>query len=114
MKKVMIVDDNVSLQEATARLFLEIDPTIVVQVCFSAMDACRAIESGFQPDVIVSDWDMPGMNGGELCQYLRSAGVNAPFYIVSAIRRDHRSVGADGSALKPVSRDFIKQILQIA
>lgn len=61
-------------------------------------------------DVVISDWDMPGMSGAELCQRVRSAGDDAPytyFIIMTAFDdREHllggMAAGADDYQCKPV------------
>lgn len=60
----------------------------------------------FTPDVILSDWDMPGMNGGEFCRALRAQGSTVPFIIISGEDRSNaaRLVGATASALKPMDK----------
>lgn len=64
-----------------------------------------------QPDLIISDVHMPGMDGVEFCRHLRSHAYlhHTPFMLVSALRKDNESVlegfnaGADDYLESPFS-----------
>ncbi|HSO35331.1 MAG TPA: diguanylate cyclase [Labilithrix sp.] len=87
--------------------------------------ACRVAVDGFDAmrllaeapaDLVISDWDMPLMNGAELCRRLRSSGDDTPyvyFIIMTAFDdREHllagMAAGADDYQRKPVSFDELE------
>ena len=70
-----------------------------------ALDLCQAA----LPDVILSDWMMPGLNGPELCAAVRGlAGERYPYFILLTSRSEKTAVaqgldsGADDFLVKPV------------
>ncbi len=67
--KVLLVDDDESFRAVTA-IALESEGC-EVQEAASGYAALEALQIA-QPDVIVSDLDMPGLNGLELCHRIRS------------------------------------------
>ncbi|MEO6037478.1 MAG: response regulator, partial [Saprospiraceae bacterium] len=48
-------------------------------------EAGRVLADQNSYDVIVSDITMPGMNGLDLCRYLRAAGLKTPVLLLSAL-----------------------------
>jgi two-component system, cell cycle response regulator len=87
--------------------------------------ACRVAVDGFDAlrllaeapaDLVISDWDMPLMNGAELCRRVRSGGDDTPytyFIIMTAFDdREHllagMAAGADDYQRKPVSFDELE------
>lgn len=69
-KKVLIVDDNGAMRQALCRLFKAAGD---FQVCGEASDGREAITliRTLEPDLIVMDLCMPGMNGLETARELR-------------------------------------------
>ena len=111
--EVLVVDDEASSRDGLVRAVL------------SFGHACRAARSGMEalrlasekrPDVIISDWMMPEMNGAELCRRIRSSGDEAPyvyFILLSAFwDREHllsgMAAGADDYQRKPVDVDELE------
>ncbi|GBR54204.1 chemotaxis protein CheY [Neokomagataea thailandica NBRC 106555] len=67
--KILTVDDTRTIRDMI-RLALEKEGHEVVQAC----DGCDALEKVkfFQPEVVITDFNMPNMNGIELSKNLRS------------------------------------------
>jgi len=72
----------------------------------TALAICRADP----PDVIVSDWMMPGMSGPDLCRAVRALGLSAHNYFILLTSRTGRDEvargleeGADDYLTKPVN-----------
>jgi len=58
-------------------------------------------------DVIVSDITMPGMNGLELCRYLRAAGQKTPVLLLSALgETDDKITGLEAGADDYLGKPF--------
>jgi len=87
MISVLLVDDEPSLLEMT-RIFLEQDGEFSVDTVLSGSDALKKI-AGSQYDVIVSDFEMPGMDGIELLRQTKALGCETPFIIFTAKRREY-------------------------
>lgn len=111
MKVLLAEDDPVSLRvllRAMERLGHE---------CQSATDGnaawdlfCRST-----PDVIISDWAMPGMDGLELCRNVRSGGPAAYTYFIFLTGHDDKQsflegmrAGADDYLMKPIDLEALE------
>ena len=69
-------------------------------------DAARQAQPGDPPTVVVLDLMLPGMNGMEICQTLRAAGVALPILMLTALstledRMSGLRMGADDYLCKP-------------
>ncbi len=79
--KVLLVDDEDLVRAATADMLRDIG-YVVVEVA-SASQALSAIRSGVDADILVSDYLMPGMTGGQLISELRLMGNRIPALLVT-------------------------------
>jgi CheY-like chemotaxis protein len=96
-RRILVVDDNVGLAENIAEL-LELEGHAPV-IATSAEEALQKAE-GPAPDVLVTDYRLPGMSGAALVRRLRDAGVTVHAIVISAYTdedtiEDARSAGAD-------------------
>ena len=83
---VLYVDDENDLLEI-GKHFLERNPSIHVTTENSAAMALKRIESnGF--DLVVSDYQMPEMNGIDLLRKIRSSGNSIPFILFTGRGRE--------------------------
>jgi DNA-binding response OmpR family regulator len=74
-KKVLLIDDEPYMVE------ILVDEMNQAQIpCITASDGKKALEliESEKPSLIVSDFQMPGLNGIELLQYLRALGIGSP------------------------------------
>ena len=76
-----------------------------------AMDICRADP----PDLILSDWMMPGMNGIDFCRAFRAESHEAYSYFILLTSKSEKNevaegldAGADDFLTKPVSSDELR------
>src|SRR6185436_15057425 len=70
------------------------------------------------PDVVITDWEMPGMDGTELTRRIRSQdAVPYPYVIILTARADHdhalhaMEAGADDVVFKPLPREALERML---
>jgi two-component system cell cycle response regulator len=111
---VLVVDDDESSRELISIAVHSFGHHCRVAV--DGTDALRLLAE--QPaDLVISDWDMPGMNGAELCQRVRGTGDDEDrytyFIIMTAFDdREHllagMAAGADDYQRKPVSFDELE------
>jgi PAS domain S-box-containing protein len=87
MISVLFVDDEPALLEIT-RLFLERSGEMKVDTSRSALEAIEKLKSQSY-DVIVSDYEMPMMDGIVFLKILRAEGDNTPFIIFTGKGREH-------------------------
>ena len=85
--KVLLVDDDDAYRSVTA-IALESEGCLVQEAAdgYAALEALQFALPNV-PDVIVSDLDMPGLDGVTLCQHVRAnpALNHIPFVILSAL-----------------------------
>ena len=84
--RVLYVDDEPGLLQI-ARLFLEQSPEFKVATSPSGPEALEALASG-SFDVVVSDYQMPGMDGIELLKVVRKRFGDIPFVLFTGRGRE--------------------------
>ena len=92
MITVLFVDDEPGLLDI-ARFFLERRGDIEVTTSKSAGDALSALKER-KFDVIVSDYEMPGMNGIDLLRKLKVHGRGIPFIVFTGQGREEVAIEA--------------------
>jgi len=110
--RALVVDDEEPLAEVVAS-YLEREH-FEVTVCHSGVDAL-AVAREVDPDVVVLDLGLPGIDGLEVCRQLRTF---SDAYVVMLTARDAEvdtivglSVGADDYVTKPFSpRELVARI----
>lgn len=80
-RRVLIIDDNVDLAENIAEI-LQLDGHLT-QVCESAEEA---LSQGVDelPDVIVTDYRLPGINGADFVKQFRKIRTQVHAVVISA------------------------------
>jgi two-component system chemotaxis response regulator CheY len=89
--KVLIVDDQAEARSLLKEMLFDMGVTQI----FESKDGRQALEfvdAAFDfVDVIVCDWNMPGLSGVQLLRQIRSADSSIPFLMVTG-RDDMESV----------------------
>jgi len=93
MIPVLYVDDEPALLDLT-KMFLERMGNMSVDVADSAQKALAMMEAR-RYDVIVSDYQMPGMDGIALLREIRRKGNTIPFIIFTGRGREEVAAEAD-------------------
>lgn len=82
----LYVDDEIDLLDIGKR-YLERQDGLSITTCMRVDDALRILEE--QPfDLIISDYQMPVMNGISFLKYLRKAGNTTPFILFTGRGRE--------------------------
>lgn len=118
-RKVLVVDDDESLVELIVDA-LERDGRFEVRSANNGFGAGMLINE-FRPDVIVLDFMLPGMNGKEVCQLVRSERSNDDVKIIcisgmadQSKIQELRDAGANDFMKKPFDVDeLINRICQM-
>ena len=108
----------------TTILLIEDDPTIRLTTEFSltkhgyAVSSCEDGISGYEtalsiePDLILLDVMLPGMNGFEVASKLRKEGFNSPILMLTALDADEDKIkGLDAGADDYVTKPFSTEVL---
>ncbi len=116
--KVLIADDDNG-----ARLVARAAVQQLGHECMVASDGDMAwrIFEAYQPDVLVTDWMMPGLDGPQLCRAVRSAEQDRYTYIVLLTSRSRQDevlsgieAGADDYVVKPLDPFALRARLVVA
>jgi two-component system cell cycle response regulator len=109
--KILVADD-----EPTSRLIAQMALRDLGHQCRTVTDGLEAWEA-FQtdrPDVVISDWMMPGMTGLELCRQVRSDPGVYTYVIMVTGQGAHSQIvegmtaGADDYLIKPLDPDDLQ------
>ncbi len=116
MPLVIFVDDSETALAST-RMVTDTMPIDVKQY-LSAVDALSEIRSGVTPDLIITDMNMPVMNGFEFLQELRKIPSTArvPVLMLTTETRDElkqqgKALGLTGWIVKPFNPAQLKQAI---
>ena len=116
MQTILVVDDDESLRD-TIGLMLEKEgfrPILAADGRIGLQEALTA-----KPALVLVDLRMPGLNGVDVCKRIRSAGLNTPIIVLSAIGEEVDKVllleiGADDYVVKPFgTRELLARIRAI-
>jgi CheY-like chemotaxis protein len=88
---VLVVDDEELVRMSTAHMLSDLGYHVVE--AGSGEEALRLVNAGLCPDILVTDYMMPGMNGAELARNLWRSEPDLPVLIVSGY--------VDGAELEP-------------
>lgn len=114
-RRVLVVDDNEDAARGLAKLL-----TMKGHHCCTAFAGPAALEmaSEFEPDAVVLDIGMPGMNGYDVVQHLRATPRGEKFTLIAvtgwgqeADRRQSAAAGFDHHLVKPVDINVLEGLL---
>jgi CheY-like chemotaxis protein len=111
---VLVVDDDVHSRMLMQR-FLE-SSNCVVKCASNVKDALRVWDTGTPPDLVITDWMMPEMNGGDFCEVIRKFNKHTYILVHSILSGPDIAVsaynaGADDFLPKPtMSEKFVQTV----
>lgn len=98
--KILIVDDsNVMCQFLALYLSNKYETT----ACTDSLEALQMVKDGARFDLIVTDLNMPKLNGEQLIQSIHAVHPNVPILVVSASKESRQKL----QALKAGAGDFL-------
>ena len=103
--KILVVDDERAVRESLRRA-LELEG-YEIELAADGREALERLEADSQPDALILDVLMPGVDGLEVCRRLRRAGSRLPVLMLTA--RDaveNRVAGLDAGADDYVTKPF--------
>lgn len=107
MLNLILAEDD-SLVRNGIRMLLESDGNFkVVGEAENGIQVMELIRNGLRPDVVVTDMDMPGMDGSTLIRVLKKYDPSIPILVLSQLEDDRDidqsfSEGTDGYILKTI------------
>jgi len=118
---ILIVDDETDVADLFRQRFRREsrDGTYVLHFAFSGEEALEKLAGEIEPQLIVilSDINMPGMDGLALLREIKARWPDLPVMMVTAYGDDERrrragEYGAAEFLTKPVDFDFLKEQLR--
>jgi CheY-like chemotaxis protein len=115
--RVLLVEDDTVAGQAIAGLIDTFG--YAVTLAPQALAALSEVDAGGGFDLVVCDFDLPGMDGCELTRVLRQRGVNSPIVALTASAHgdeEQRALAAGMNAFlrKPVLPDDLRDALERA
>lgn len=117
MNRILVVDDEKNILKAINRLFMGLD--YMMEFARNGKEALERI-SYFEPDIILLDVMMPGINGYEVCRRLKSdsntSGIMVLLLSAKGILQDRLKgyeVGADDYIVKPYDPEELRAKVRI-
>lgn len=112
--KILIVDDSVSMRQMTNMILSSAGYEVVQAV--DGQDGVAKMSADIK--VVITDYNMPNMNGIEFIKAVRSGTVNksVPILMVTtesedAKKQEGKSAGATGWITKPFDKDTLLQTI---
>jgi two-component system, chemotaxis family, chemotaxis protein CheY len=114
--RLLVVDDSKAMRMIVIRTIRQAgygDETAVDQAG-SAAEALEVVKAT-PPDLVLSDWNMPGGTGLDLLKGLREAGSNVAFGFVTSEGSDEmRQMAKDAGALFLITKPFTPETFRDA
>ncbi len=116
--RVIIVDDHAIVRSGLANFLNAFDDLTLVGEADNGQDALRLCAE-LQPDVVLMDLVMPGMDGIETTRTIRARFAEIPILILTSFGDDHKvqaalQAGAIGYILKNTSIHDMAQAIRAA
>ena len=113
--RLLIVDDHEMVGRGLALLLNEFDTFDVLAHVKSGDEALRFLAEN-TVDVILLDIMLPGKNGFEICQDIRSQGISSPILFLTSFNEEDTILkvvnsGGNGFVLKEIGIEALKQAI---
>jgi two-component system response regulator MprA len=113
--KILVVDDERAVRESLRRA-LELEG-YEIDLAEDGEEALHRLQSELEPDAMILDVLMPGVDGLEVCRRLRGQGSRLPVLMLTArVEVENRVAGLDAGAddylTKPFALDELKARLR--
>jgi two-component system chemotaxis response regulator CheY len=105
--KILVVDDSRVMRQIVIRTLRQAGYEDE-EICEAGdgREAC-ALTASEQPDLVMSDWNMPEMSGIECLRALRAAGNDVPFgFVTSEGSAEMRDQAAAAGAMFLIAKPF--------
>jgi two-component system, OmpR family, response regulator MprA len=103
--RILVVDDERAVRESLRRA-LELEG-YETELAGDGRDALERLQAGAEPDAVILDVLMPGLDGLEVCRRLRGTGSRLPVLMLTARDEvENRVAGLDAGADDYVTKPF--------
>lgn len=115
--KILVADDSRVMRQIVIRTLRQAGYGDA-EICEATDGAHGLIQfSDFGPDLVLSDWNMPELNGIDMLRSLRASGYTGPFGFVTSegspqMRELASTSGADFLVAKPFNADVLREHIE--
>ena len=114
--KVLLVDDSGVMRKIISRSLNSLWIDEVIEAA-DGVEALEVFKDGEGFDLVLTDWNMPRMNGLELVQAIRAAGHKLPIMMVTTETEKEQVVkaiqaGVNDYLVKPFDQDMLTMKLE--
>ena len=113
-KQAMVIDDMAVIRQLLMTILKDLDFE-----CIGASNGRVALDllSKRKVDLVLCDWNMPGMNGSELVKAIRATHPSLPIIMVTAESdparvAELRDLGISGYVIKPFKPPVLVKLVQ--
>lgn len=111
--RVLVVDDDKRVARMIKNILLSADPEIQIEVAHDGFAAGQTVEK-FEPNIVILDLVMPGVDGYQLCKTLKNDPATRAVRIIAitgdpsptAVRKIVR-LGAEVCLPKPLKKELL-------
>ena len=113
-KKLLLVDDDESYLNTVKKILTKME--YAAEVAASSKEALKILEKEKFP-LIITDLDMPGLDGVELCKQIKENDSKSIVYALSGYITEYdtenlEKSGFDGYLSKPAKIEVLKQAIE--
>lgn len=106
-KRILVIDNDVEMEEIFKEMFSNTEYTVFY---YEETDDVLELIDAHQPDIVVLDYNLNGLNGGELCKQIKADEKSAhiPVILFSAFPKfiySPENYGYDAFIEKPFDID---------
>ncbi len=114
MAVIIVVEDNEGLRNQLVVLLGEISTPPHTVAGFGSVYECAKEWDKIRPDVLLTDWQLPRSNGGQLIKDLKRRGKLPPVVILMSSDKKKRAVAEElGVSFHSKEEDSVEHILQL-
>ncbi len=118
MRRVLVVDDSATMRLFVASVIEELEPPVEVRHASSGFEALRCLPRDHF-DLVITDVNMPDLNGLELISYVKSTEALRGLRLVVVSSEGSqadcdraRALGADAYLVKPFDPDKLRTVVE--
>ncbi|MFP5459813.1 MAG: response regulator [Bacteriovoracia bacterium] len=121
-KKILVADDTIFIRVEIVKILIKLGvPRENITQCSDGAEALNQLRNPLvRFDLVLSDWNMPNLNGLELLKQVRAATTyvkQIPFMLITTVSEKDKVVEAirykvNGYLIKPVDADALKENIE--
>ena len=116
MVRILVIDDSPMMRDYMRRCLEKVGHVVEEWLPLSPMDIPEKLKTS-NPDLILSDYQMPGCNGASLARMVQKVNPDLPVVILTAYRDQEMETnlhkfGVKRVLHKPISAEMLNQVVK--